>query len=62
MSKGTSIKDALAKWSKENEQPAPEAEEIKLICQLPPIDKMDTRFLVVFFYFLTWHNIGTFFI
>ena len=44
MSKGTSIKDALAKWSKENEQPAPEAEEIKLICQLPPIDKMDTRF------------------
>ena len=46
MSKGTSIKDALAKWSKENEQPAPEAEEIKLICQLPPIDKMDTRFLV----------------
>ena len=49
MSKGTSIKDALAKWSKENEQPAPEAEEIKLICQLPPIDKMDTRFLVKIF-------------
>ena len=43
MSKGTSIKDALAKWSKENEQPAAESEEIKLICQLPPIDKMDTR-------------------
>jgi dynein light chain 1 len=42
MSKGTSIKEALALWSKENEKPAAEAEFIQLICQLPPIDKMDT--------------------
>ena len=43
MSKGTSCKDALKKWSEKNGTPSAEAEEIKLICELPPIDKMDTR-------------------
>merc|ERR1712142_1002845 len=37
----------LAKWTKENETPAAEAEEIKLTCQLPPIDKMDTSLLTL---------------
>ncbi|CAG5080568.1 Oidioi.mRNA.OKI2018_I69.PAR.g9649.t1.cds [Oikopleura dioica] len=47
MSKGTSCKDALKKWSEKNGTPSAEAEEIKLICELPPIDKMDTSLLTL---------------
>lgn len=41
MSKGTSIKDALAAWEKDNEKKASESEEIILSAQMPPIEKMD---------------------
>lgn len=41
MSKGTTIKDALASWEKKNEQKASESTEIKLYAQYPPIEKMD---------------------
>ncbi|XP_031561683.1 dynein light chain 1, axonemal-like [Actinia tenebrosa] len=41
MSKGTTIKDALSKWEKDNETKAGEAKEIKLYAQYPPIEKMD---------------------
>ncbi|XP_046571950.1 dynein axonemal light chain 1-like [Haliotis rubra] len=39
--KGTTIKEALAKWEEKNAQKASESEEVKLIGQLPPIEKMD---------------------
>ncbi|KAK2567498.1 Dynein axonemal light chain 1 [Acropora cervicornis] len=41
MSKGTTIKDALASWEKKHECKASEATEIKLYAQYPPIEKMD---------------------
>nr|XP_047133503.1 dynein axonemal light chain 1 isoform X2 [Hydra vulgaris] len=41
MSKGTTIKEALAKWEADTGLKASEAEHIKLIGQIPPIDKMD---------------------
>ncbi|CAK8692861.1 dynein axonemal light chain 1 [Clavelina lepadiformis] len=41
MSKGTSIKEALAKWEEKSGQKATEATEVKLYQQLPPIEKMD---------------------
>lgn len=41
MSKGTSIKEALAKWAEKNEAKPAEATEIKLCGLLPPIEKMD---------------------
>ncbi|XP_067681715.1 dynein axonemal light chain 1-like [Haliotis asinina] len=39
--KGTTIKEALAKWEEKNEQKASEAQEVKLYGQMPPIEKMD---------------------
>jgi len=39
--KGTSIKEALAKWEEKHQQKPAEATEIKLYAQLPPIEKMD---------------------
>ena len=44
MSKGTSVKDALSAWEKENEKKASESEEIILTGILPPIEKIDARF------------------
>eukprot|EP00794_Sanderia_malayensis_P020426 gene20426-22439_t len=41
MSKGTTIKDALAKWEEKNGMKAAEAKEVKLYAQMPPIEKMD---------------------
>jgi len=44
MSKGTTIKDALGKWEKDEKNggvKASEASEIKLYAQYPPIEKMD---------------------
>jgi len=41
MSKGTTIKDALAKWEADSGTKASESEEIKLIAQIPPVEKMD---------------------
>lgn len=41
MSKGTSIKEALAKWEEKHGKKPAEADEIKLYAQLPPIEKMD---------------------
>ena len=43
MSKGTSVKDALAAWEKENEKKAAESEEIILSGVMPPIEKIDAR-------------------
>lgn len=39
--RGTTIKDALAKWSQETGEQPSEAKEVKLLFQMPPIDKMD---------------------
>ncbi|PIK60155.1 putative dynein light chain 1, axonemal [Apostichopus japonicus] len=39
--RGTTIKDALAKWSQESGEPPSDAKEVKLLFQIPPIDKMD---------------------
>jgi len=39
--KGTSIKEALAKWEEKHGKKAAESDEIKLYAQLPPIEKMD---------------------
>jgi len=41
MSKGTTIKEALSKWEQKNGEKPPEAKEIKLYAQHPPIEKMD---------------------
>nr|WAW84853.1 axonemal dynein light chain 1 [Halisarca dujardinii] len=41
MSKGTSIKEALARWEVKTEQKSDEATVVKLYMQIPPIDKMD---------------------
>ncbi|XP_062503741.1 dynein axonemal light chain 1-like [Corticium candelabrum] len=41
MSKGTSLKDAVAKWSEKTGQKASEATEVALYCQYPPLDKLD---------------------
>jgi dynein light chain 1, axonemal len=38
---GTSCKEAIKLWETKTGQNAAEATEVKLICQLPPIDKMD---------------------
>ena len=38
---GTSCKDAIKGWEAKNGVSAAEATEVKLICQIPPIDKMD---------------------
>ena len=38
---GTSCKEAIKNWETKTGQNAAEATEVKLICQLPPIDKMD---------------------
>ena len=46
MSKGTSIKDALANWEKAKEKKAVESEEIVLSGVMPPIEKMDARYAV----------------
>lgn len=40
-SKGTTIKEALAKWKEENEQNPSEASNVNLRSQYPPIEKMD---------------------
>lgn len=39
--KGTSCKDAIKLWEAKTGQNAAEATEVKLICQIPPVDKMD---------------------
>ena len=39
--KGTTIKEALAAWEGKSGEKAAEAEEIKLLCQIPSIEKMD---------------------
>jgi dynein light chain 1 len=40
----TSCKDAIAKWQSEHlDQPVTEAKIVKLICQLPPMKKMDNK-------------------
>ncbi|XP_071962287.1 dynein axonemal light chain 1-like [Antedon mediterranea] len=42
MSKGTTIKDALAKWAEKNKEcPPSEAKVVRLYMQVPPIEKMD---------------------
>ncbi|XP_067942716.1 dynein axonemal light chain 1-like isoform X2 [Watersipora subatra] len=41
MSKGTTIKEALAKWEEKNGSKASEAKEVKLYAQIPSIEKMD---------------------
>lgn len=41
MSKGTSIKDAIVKFEEKEKVKASEAENVSLIAQLPPIEKMD---------------------
>jgi len=41
MSKGTTIKDAIAKWEEKNGVKASESESVKLFAQMPPIEKMD---------------------
>ena len=38
---GTSCKEAIKSWETKSGQTAAEATEVKLICVLPPIDKMD---------------------
>ncbi len=38
---GTSCKDAIKQFEAKSGQNAQEAVEVKLICQIPPIDKMD---------------------
>ena len=38
---GTSCKEAIKLWEAKTGQNAAEATEVKLICQLPPIDKLD---------------------
>ena len=38
---GTSCKDAIKNFETKSGQNAAEAVEVKLICQLPPIDKLD---------------------
>ena len=39
--KGTSCKDAIKQFEAKNGVIASEATEVKLICQIPPIEKMD---------------------
>lgn len=39
--KGTSCKDAIKLWEAKNNANPAEATEVKMICQIPPIDKMD---------------------
>lgn len=41
MSKGTTIKEALAKWAEKNECKPEDSKEVKLIGTIPPIEKMD---------------------
>ncbi|ESO86211.1 hypothetical protein LOTGIDRAFT_204565 [Lottia gigantea] len=41
MSKGTTIKEALAKWEEKNGAKASESKEVKLFGQIPPVEKMD---------------------
>merc|ERR1712004_945188 len=41
MSKGTTIKEALAKWEEKNGAKANEANRVELYAQIPPIEKMD---------------------
>ncbi|XP_035666532.1 dynein light chain 1, axonemal-like [Branchiostoma floridae] len=41
MSKGTTIKEALAKWEEKNGTKAAESTTVKLYMQIPPIEKMD---------------------
>ena len=38
---GTSCKDAIKNWEAKTGQNAAEATEVKLICQVPPVEKMD---------------------
>ena len=38
---GTSCKEAIRQFEAKVGRPASECEEVKLICQVPPIDKMD---------------------
>ena len=38
---GTSCKEAIKNYETKRGQNAAEATDVKLICQIPPIDKMD---------------------
>ncbi|XP_061552577.1 dynein axonemal light chain 1 [Phyllopteryx taeniolatus] len=40
--KGTTIKEALAKWEEKTGEKCSEATVVKLICQIPPIEKLDS--------------------
>jgi dynein light chain 1 len=39
--KATTIKEAITKWEEKAQAPVTSASTIKLLCQLPPIEKMD---------------------
>eukprot|EP00042_Codosiga_hollandica_P034557 m.242248 g.242248 ORF g.242248 m.242248 type:complete len:190 (-) comp54438_c0_seq2:660-1229(-) len=41
MAKATTIKDAIMKWEEKNQMAVAQAPVVKLICSLPPIEKMD---------------------
>eukprot|EP00743_Colponemidia_sp_Colp-15_P001110 GILK01001222.1.p1 GENE.GILK01001222.1~~GILK01001222.1.p1 ORF type:complete len:209 (-),score=26.65 GILK01001222.1:154-744(-) len=41
MSKGTTCAKAIEKWEEKNQARAADAEVVKLLCQIPPIEKMD---------------------
>ena len=41
MSRATSCKEAIKKWETATGQEIATATEVKLICQIPPMDKMD---------------------
>ena len=41
MSKGTNCRDAIKQWEQKTGMIAAESKEIKLMCQIPPIEKMD---------------------
>ena len=38
---GTQCRDAIKKWEEKTGQSAAEAKQVKLLCQLPPVEKMD---------------------
>ena len=46
--KGTTCRDALKAWEQKTGQIATEAKEIKLICQIPSIEKMDDSLNTLF--------------
>eukprot|EP01137_Pigoraptor_chileana_P026453 Opistho-2@7734 len=47
MSKGTSIKDAIARWEEKSGEKAAEAKIVRLVGMLPPIEKMDANLSIL---------------